>query len=440
VNVGFLLTTIPPQAGVNWVNNPFFSDAQIILSDPQGCTMSQTLLAGAGNQYQWLLGFVGCTGMPTVDMAFFGGGGWVDIHDGRGAGVDVASGIPIMMEVLLRDSNTLTEFANDRGNENFVFMTNGMGASASVTATTATLDVATQRATFVVPGPGGDTLNEDRGAGVNLGFNSNDYDWAGPRNNTFSPNGTTLGFFRVTYTSPDRDFHQFAGGYPTINSHSYSVGDFNTRSYDFSNVESTSGAFKAIRSRIDGSTGQAPGRFVIEIDYYRGTCGGGSCTSGVTLMETLVSGTVYTTWGLNGTILFAPFANGNTVNFMQRFYICAPLSQVGATYYDVSVWSLPVDGSTSAQIGAAQVPSILNPFGCVNIRMEDVLAATGLPIPYVGDGGNVAVIFTIHALDAVGIHQTANRPNLESFVTAPLVRLNKGGTWLLGPISLDPGL
>lgn len=468
VNVG---TTIiapadPTQNGVTWVpaaaTTSVFADVSIEV-DPNtggaGCALvGQTLNVASATQYRWNTGFnASCVSPPTINVRFNDNfGGFVDINDGRPAGSGLDANVPIKMQVRFLDQATLTPFPSDNGvgNDTFNYIVSDFATSATVHATTATIDVGFPSArTNFLPGINdNDTLVIDRGAYVTVAYNASYYDWAGPRDAGFNPNGTTKGFYNFTMLPVVRTFEYVLPLRVGLGAHDTGT-SFTTRSWSFSNAGSSNQGQKPIISEIDGTHQQAAGSFTVTVDYYRGTCAGANdttCTAAGTkilLNSKLPSNVTYTTWNLNGTVLYSPFISGNTTAFMQRFYICAPLSQVDSPSFDVVITTVPVIGVTATTLEfpswKGTVMTVLKAGGCINVRMEDLMTQFGIPQPYNTDGGNLAVEMTFPAPGVVGLHQTTNNPTLgqpSSFVTAPMIRLNRTVSSPFGPLLIDPGL
>jgi hypothetical protein len=450
LNIGAGITPADAtQSGVAWTGVGF--TPWVWYSGGGGCSLSSASLApGSTTTHQrWVIQFAGtCTSSPTL-MIGQGGSTWNDIIDSRAASANLGApgGVSIKEQVRFLDSFSQTEFPTDAGSTIVDYVVSAYATSATMTATTATINLSTQGKNFLV-NPDPDTIVTDVGASIKLVNDGTLYDWAGPRGATFSPTGTTGGFYNVTFTSPNR-IPAFTGvtsvtvgGGANL---ATSTTPLTTRNWSFSNAASAVAGIETIVSTIDGTTPQLAGSFTVTVDYYDGACtgsGGTTCTAGKTVAHSItLTGTgapTYTVWTLNGTVLFAPMVNGNTAAFMQRFYICAPLSAVTATTFDVLITTVPVIGSTSVPLGSGvfTVNSTLEPGGCMNIKLEDLLAQIGVPTPYTAEGGNLAVKLSFAAPNVVGIHQSTNAPSLgspSSFVTAPMIRLNKSA------IS-DPGL
>jgi hypothetical protein len=454
------------QTGVQFVPNPTFASV-IVTATPDvanpGCVLvaPPTLVIASATQYRWTMQFMGCTHFPTLNVAWSSAGpappaGNVDVTDLRASGSNIQSGVPIDMQIRFLDTNTLFPFPPDNGNDTFVWITSAFASCATLTTTTATIDVATGRTNFVPTAP--DDLDDDNGAGVTITNTAGLYSWTGPRNATFDPAGPNPGFYRFTFTSSDRDFSGLAAPHTPSIGAADSTGSTTTRTASLTNAASAAGGFFPIRTRVNGSQAQSPGSFQVTVTYNSGACATNTCTGtvqhqitfGSCQTSTTPTPATYTTWSLNGTNLFAQFANGNTNSFRQRFYVCAPHSPVTATSYEVIIYTLPVDGSTGTTLASFTVAATINPSGCINIRLEDLLALAGVSTPYLTDGGNLAVEFFFPVPNAVGVTQCTSlldesgnpSPEAHSVVTVPMTRLNRQAHILgfSGNIALDPGL
>jgi len=112
--------------------------------------------------------------------------------------------------------------------------------------------------------------------------------------------------------------------------------------------------------------------------------------------RSLFSASTLTTWTLNGTILVANMANGNTAFWNSRFYLWNPSPTQGQV--TVRVFTLPVSGGANTQVGTTVIIGTMAATSGLNVRLaEDILTPAGVTLPYVTNGGNVVVEFTIEA-------------------------------------------
>ena len=102
------------------------------------------------------------------------------------------------------------------------------------------------------------------------------------------------------------------------------------------------------------------------------------------------------------TVLVANFTNGNNGALHSRVYLWNPSASDG--HVRVRVFTLP---STGDSMRLQTVPlGILKAFSARNIRIaEDILAFSGIALPYTDDGGNLMLEFTIEAPDVRGVAQ-----------------------------------
>ena len=102
------------------------------------------------------------------------------------------------------------------------------------------------------------------------------------------------------------------------------------------------------------------------------------------------------------TVLVANFTNGNNGALNSRVYLWNPSATDGRV--TVRVFTLP---NTGDSMRLQTVPlGILKAFSARNIRIaEDILAFSGIALPYTDDGGNLMLEFTIEAPDVRGVAQ-----------------------------------
>jgi len=128
--------------------------------------------------------------------------------------------------------------------------------------------------------------------------------------------------------------------------------------------------------------------------------------------RSLFSASTLTTWTLNGTILVANMANGNTAFWNSRFYLWNPSPTQGQV--TVRVFTLPVNGGANTQVGTTVIIGTMAATSGLNVRLaEDILTPAGVTLPYVTNGGNVVVEFTIEANNVSGFTQVFS-------ITAPV--------------------
>jgi len=155
----------------------------------------------------------------------------------------------------------------------------------------------------------------------------------------------------------------------------------------------------ALQVVIDGTTVQTARSFTVAADL--------SLSGGIDGLavnnRNLIPASTFTTWSLNGTILVASYANANTTFWNTRFYVWNAGTVTGNI--TARVYTLPFATGTHTLLGSAVVGSIGGSQG-VNIRLaEDILAnlvPTPLTVPYITNGGNLVVEFTIEAPNCTG--------------------------------------
>ena len=105
------------------------------------------------------------------------------------------------------------------------------------------------------------------------------------------------------------------------------------------------------------------------------------------------------------TVLVANFTNGNDAAFDSRVYLFNPSQSAGNV--TVRVFTLPLSGGLAQELTGG--PLDLGPLGArsaLNVRLaEDILTPLGIPTPYITDGGNLSLEFTIEAADVRGAAQ-----------------------------------
>ena len=111
---------------------------------------------------------------------------------------------------------------------------------------------------------------------------------------------------------------------------------------------------------------------------------------------------IQSTPGPDPSVLVANLMNGNNEVFNSRVYLCNP--SANAAEVTVRVFTLPLSGA-STLLGTVDL-GILGPESARNIRLaEDVLAPLGILLPYMDDGGNLTLEFTINGANLQGAAQ-----------------------------------
>lgn len=161
-----------------------------------------------------------------------------------------------------------------------------------------------------------------------------------------------------------------------------------------------------------------------------------------------------TTWQYNGTLLVAhwltaneddpnPANGGNSTGiYKSRMYIYNHKPYEAAVF--VTVFQLPValhDYSPDPLPNAIIANMI--PVGTIGgergliIRLEDVLDAAGITLPYIVAAGNVGALVTVESADASGTFQVFREDMTMSFGTANMARVNNFSLWDL--VAMIPG-
>lgn len=134
----------------------------------------------------------------------------------------------------------------------------------------------------------------------------------------------------------------------------------------------------------------------------------------------LVSNVLLTRWRPNGTILTMPWTNGNNSVMNGRVYLYNQSAVTGSI--TARVVTMPRVGTPSAELGSVVVGN-LPANGTAMIKVaEDVLAPLPTVLPYITDGGNLMIEFTIQVTNASGIFQVFNSDF--AYGTTPLKRVN----------------
>ena len=169
------------------------------------------------------------------------------------------------------------------------------------------------------------------------------------------------------------------------------------------------GGNSAIRITVDGTTALSARTLTVTVNLSLGGTSGPAAND-----HNISAATPLTVWSLNGTVLLAAFANGNTDTFSTRFYIVNPSGTAGNV--SVRVFTLPIAGGANAQVGTTLALGSLAAGGALNIRFaEDVLTPLSIPLPYTTDGGNLIVEITIEANGVTGVGQVFQSGSLQSF-------------------------
>ena len=136
------------------------------------------------------------------------------------------------------------------------------------------------------------------------------------------------------------------------------------------------------------------------------------------------------------TVLVANFVNGNDAALNSRVYLWNPSLSAGSV--TVRVFTLPLTAGVAQELTTA--PLDLGTLGAESARnlklAEDILTPLGIPTPYVTDGGNLTLEFTIQAADVRGTAQVFS--SSFAFGTYPLQNvelITDGGDVLPTPLA-----
>ena len=114
---------------------------------------------------------------------------------------------------------------------------------------------------------------------------------------------------------------------------------------------------------------------------------------------------VLSTANVDPTVLAAHFMNGNNGFVNSRIYLWNPSASAGEVA--VRVFTLPVAGGTPQELTGT--PLNLGSLGAGSARniklVEDILIPLGIGVPYMNDGGNLALELTIQAPNVKGAAQ-----------------------------------
>ncbi len=105
------------------------------------------------------------------------------------------------------------------------------------------------------------------------------------------------------------------------------------------------------------------------------------------------------------TVLVANFMNGNNDAFNSRVYLWNPSASAGTVR--VRVFTLPLTGGLAQELTVT--PFLIGTLGAqsaLNVKLaEDILTPLGITTPYLTDGGNLTVEFTIQTFGVRGAAQ-----------------------------------
>ncbi len=110
-------------------------------------------------------------------------------------------------------------------------------------------------------------------------------------------------------------------------------------------------------------------------------------------------------YGQNETILVANFMNGNNAFLNSRVYLFNSSDIAGDI--TVRVFRLPLGSGVPQELTITPLSlGTLGPKSALNIKLaEDIPTPLGIPLPYIDDGGNLTLEFTIGSNNVRGVAQ-----------------------------------
>ena len=352
--------------------------------------------------------------------------GWVirDVDDVLGGGGSIS------ISVSTRDAGS--GIAVDSGSESDTWLTSEFAVVIDhFVATTATIDVGTNRVNFVST-INADTLTMDLGATLAIKRNDGPLDLTGSiytldvdSDVILTISGNLIGIDNINWGSAAGEDGE-DGEDVDIDDDAIDAGEA------VITIAGNSGLFdgtaRGFTITVDDETSLAPRTLTLTVDLdldpdRTDTSGDGSSA------RELVSGTL-TVWSLNGTILITNFINGNSNEFRGRVYLWNPPTSV-AGVVTVRVFSLAIPGAAtlndSELLGTVELSDTLGPLGpgvALNIRLaEDILVPLGMN-PYTDTGGNLVLEITVESHGVTGYSQTMANDLSLTFGTVPLSIIN----------------
>jgi len=322
------------------------------------------------------------------------------------------------------DANTNSMF--DSGTDSAIWIRAANGVTATVTPTTAVIDVSSLRKNFVDDATDDPTI--DAGGTVNVTYTAGVYDAAGTLYRlaatdkvkiTFSGTGDGLsGVASSTWSSGGSIKANNAGAPGVIEV----LG--NNTALPANGVTAT----VPVIITVNGTTPLTTRTINVVVETV--------IAANAAQSTTLVATTPYSTWGINGSVLLANWASANTSAFRSRIYIFNESATNNAQVL-IRLFTLPIQSNLtgSVQVGTTvQLAKTLgSPAGMV-IKLEDILTASGASAAELSgpDGAyNVAVEVTVYAPQTsgsivggvTGYTQTTNTAFTMSFGTTPLSKI-----------------
>lgn len=324
----------------------------------------------------------------------------------------LADGGSVTALVETRDANTNEPF--DLPAPSDTIAAGVWGFKATITADDATIDVGTDRKKFVeeLPaGPENDTLTVDNGANADISPISDPvYDASGALISSWTGASENV---EVTFSGNLTSITQIVIGASTF---TLTAAQKAAPSVTLEMPLSAMLLDPAVSFRVDGTSALATRTLNVALLIL--------AEGNVDNANAVQAATKITEWGINGTVLGVPWVNGNNAFLNSRIYLYN-LSSIGGSIV-VQAKTMPRVGTASANIGAPLVVGTLPASGTAMIKVaEDVLAGLGITLPYVTDGGNLALEITIYVPNANGLFQTFNSDF--GFGTTPCIVIESSG-------------
>lgn len=306
-----------------------------------------------------------------------------------------ATGIPgggsVTATVDTRDANTNEPF--DLPAVSDTIATGVWAIIGDVTDTTATIDVASDRKHFVPIN--GDTTLDDNGGAIEASVDGTVYDqlgnpidatWATGANVevTFSANLTSI--TTITINTSPAIVHPLTAAEKAAASLTLDVPLVGLM------------LNPSVMFTVDGVNPLDTRTLNVAMNLEEGT---GNVDNG----HAFQAATKITQWGINGTVLAVPWVNGNNAFLNSRIYLYNLSGITGAIR--VKAKTLPRVGTASAELGTVNVGN-LPANGTAMVKVAEDVLATLVTLPYVTDGGNIALEITIDVPNADGLFQSFN--------------------------------
>jgi len=445
----FLTVTLP--AGFTFNAGGLPVDGNLTLTDPgvpAGVllavpTLWTPVVAGATSAKYLVQITTGFTTAPTFTLNTVG---W-RVNDTAGV-LSGTSPVTVQLTLTTTDANTGTPI--DTGgvdSANFLAAVNGL--SAAVGTTTATIDTAagSARKNFVVSG--GDTLTQDQGATLNVTVGN------GLVNVHSNTAGAGPGFAPVQYQVAAGDFvnvtvtgnlsgvkyiyyNYTAGGGVAPEVRKAIAGADVTNGFAVIAIPGTNGTISGLANasaglitlwiEVDGTTQLTTRAFTIAVDST--IANNAACNRNL-----VAAGTPLSTWGINGTVLMANWANANTGAWKSRLYLFNETSTPNATVI-IRMFQIPISANVTAPIQVGNTVTLAKTMGAVSgmtVRLEDVITASGAVAADLAgpdNSYNVAVEITVYTQGVgsmvggvTGYAQTFNLAGTVFTGTTPLSKI-----------------